>query len=151
MIRFLLHISLRGKIWGWTCIVNSLIELRLFIIEKGLSNCGKSLVSILFLALYTEELFTWFLYCLHESLIWSLAVKNSLVVGFVGERWVLASLNSSIKYSAPYVRAQMLAIFRFNVSTHGWSTFNFIVLLAQKTTLFLILMITENFTYPEKE
>ena len=30
MIRLLLHISLRGKIWGWNCIVNSSIELRLF-------------------------------------------------------------------------------------------------------------------------
>ena len=41
--------------------------------------------------------------------------------------------------------------FFFNVSTHGWSTSDFTVLLVQRTTLFLILMIRKNFTYLEKE
>ena len=82
-----------------------------FLIEKGQSNCGKSLVSILFLTLYTEELFTWFLYRLHESLICSLAKKNCFVVGCVGKRWVLASMNSAVKYFVSYVWAQTLSIF----------------------------------------
>ena len=82
-----------------------------FLIEKGQSNCGKSLVSILFLTLYTEELFTWFLYLLHDSLICSLAKKNCLVVGCVGKRWVLASMNSAVKYFVSYVWAQTLSIF----------------------------------------
>ena len=62
-----------------------------FLIEKGLLNCGKTLVSI--------------------SLLFFRGEKFFFVVGCVGKRWVLAPLKSYIKYFAPYVGAQTLAIF----------------------------------------
>ena len=55
-----------------------------------------------------------------------------------------------MKYFAPYVGAQTLVISSL-MYQHTDEARSILPLLAQKTTLFLILMITEDFTYPEKE
>ena len=106
---------------------------------KGQLKFGKSLVSILFITLYTEELFT----------VPFTRISNLFFSGKKLSCRRLCSKKMSTrffeflkKYFAPYVGAQTLVIS---------STFNFTVLLAQKTTVFLILMITEDLTYPEKE
>ena len=71
---------------------------------------SNSSISTLSLTLNTSELFTWFLYRLHDSLSCSLEVKKSSCQLFVWMQFVFNFLVSFFFYSVPFEKANIIRL-----------------------------------------